>query len=161
MHVSKKLERVASVADEGCEIQTCIDMLAHGLTRKIRHAHPDRGHDRYVVIHNARHPRVVLTAAVSDKLQHRSLIHRQLWEKLFIALDNILVAAGVYNEMVEGHVSVAQTFNIPFYNAVSESFRQAGQLSQCGVSGNVGADSRCLALNGSANAIEAYHIVQT
>ena len=49
-------ERIAAVADKGGEVEACIHMLAHRLTRQRGHAHAYRGDDGNVVVFHARHP---------------------------------------------------------------------------------------------------------
>lgn len=122
--VAQGEERVTAVSGEGGEVQARVHMLAHGFARKLRHPHPYCGDHGDVVIAHTRHPRVGLTAAVSDELQHGRLIHRQLRQKLLIALDDVGIAAGVDNELVEWHVGLSHARNVALNDAVLESLCQ-------------------------------------
>ena len=153
-------EGIRGSARHGGEVQAGGDVILHGLPRQLRHPHPDgRGH-RGVVEGDAGHPGVLLVAVVADKLQHGGLIHGQLRQNQLIALHDIGVAAGLDDQLMEGHIRVLHAPDIPAHHAVLEGVCQHGQLPYYRLIRRVGAEGSGLPLNGGTHLVKIDHVQQ-
>ena len=151
-------EGVGPLAGEAGVVQAGADVLGHGLAGQVRHAHADGGDHRDVVVLHAGEPGVGLVALLAHEFDHGGLVHGQFGQDVLVALDQIGVAAGADQELVEGQIRLPHAADVPALHAAFEGLGQERQLPHGGIAGGGGAEIGGLALDGVAHVVEVDHV---